>query len=104
RVQEIVGEMRGVAGAAPIAAQKQLAVRLPAVAQIFRKADDGRPVEARECGREAPGIGLEVLGRRHESGSRERVLRHRSSLAFAGRKLAWHASWPVQRLGSCRQY
>ena len=41
RVQEVIGQVRSVAGAAAVAAQKHLAVSLPAVAQVLREANHG---------------------------------------------------------------
>src|SRR5262245_46107061 len=74
RIKKIVGHMRGIAGAAAVAAQEHLASAAPTVAQILGEQDHWRPIKSEQDIAETLGVALEVFRGGFDSGDAERFL------------------------------
>src|SRR5262245_50018148 len=94
RIEEIVGEMVGVAAAAAIAGKEHLPAGLPAVAQVVGQAFDRAPIEALQRRAQAVGIVREQLAGCLES---ERVHFTTSfSIHFRLYQRSSFFSWPCE--------
>src|SRR6266700_5023249 len=94
RVEEVVGEVVGVAAAAAIAGKEDLTTGLPAIAQIVGEAFDRCPVEAFQRRAEALGIIGEKLAGGREC---ERVHFTTSfSIHFRLYQRSSFLSWPCE--------
>src|SRR5262249_15486926 len=85
RIKKIVGHMRGIAGAAAVAAQEHLASAAPTVAQILGEQDHWRPIKSEQDIAETLGVALEVFRGGFDSGDAERFLHNFIHGAVRGR-------------------